>query len=103
MMPIVRHKSYIISEKEPYLKQLEKINTNIKKKKFDEKTSEKNDETKESKPLTAKHIFKKYASKFVKKGYIIISEDPKILVQFKKPLLQETNEYMNIFLIGMDG
>ncbi|KAA6377070.1 MAG: hypothetical protein EZS28_027403 [Streblomastix strix] len=56
-------------------KQLEKININFNKK----KTEEKSDETKESKPLTAKHIFKKYASKFVKKGCKFISEDPKIL------------------------
>ncbi|KAA6361871.1 MAG: hypothetical protein EZS28_042602, partial [Streblomastix strix] len=45
-------------------KQLEKININFKNKKTDEKT----DDKKESKPLTAKHIFKKYASKFAKKG-----------------------------------
>ncbi|KAA6388444.1 MAG: hypothetical protein EZS28_016030 [Streblomastix strix] len=47
------------------------------------KTEEKSDETKESKPLTAKHIFKKYASKFVKKGCKFNSEDPKILTVFQ--------------------
>ncbi|KAA6358326.1 MAG: hypothetical protein EZS28_046147, partial [Streblomastix strix] len=60
-------------------KQLEKININFKNKKNDEKTEDK----KESKPLTAKHIFKKYASKFVKKGCKFISEDPKILTVFQ--------------------
>ncbi|KAA6403762.1 MAG: hypothetical protein EZS28_000718 [Streblomastix strix] len=58
-------------------KQLEKVNINFKKKKSDEK----NDETKESTPakqLTAKHIFKKYASKFVMKRYKFISDDPEI-------------------------
>ncbi|KAA6363967.1 MAG: hypothetical protein EZS28_040506, partial [Streblomastix strix] len=60
-------------------KQLEKININFKNKKNDEKTEDK----KESKPLTAKHIFKKYASKFAKKGCKFISEDPKILTVFQ--------------------
>ncbi|KAA6358713.1 MAG: hypothetical protein EZS28_045760, partial [Streblomastix strix] len=60
-------------------KQLEKININFNKKKTDEKS----DESNESKPLTAKHIFKKYASKFVKKGCKFISEDPKILTVFQ--------------------
>ncbi|KAA6361691.1 MAG: hypothetical protein EZS28_042782 [Streblomastix strix] len=63
-------------------KQLKKINKNYKKKKIDEKTSE----TKESTPakqLTAKHIFKKYASKFAKKGCKLISDDPKILSKFQ--------------------
>ncbi|KAA6378810.1 MAG: hypothetical protein EZS28_025663, partial [Streblomastix strix] len=74
-------------------KQLEKINMNFKKKKIDEKTSE----TKESipaKPLTAKHIFKKYASKFAKKGCKFISEDPKILSIFQgdMPIQLETDD-----------
>ncbi|KAA6353639.1 MAG: hypothetical protein EZS28_050834, partial [Streblomastix strix] len=60
-------------------KQLEKININFKNKKIDEKS----DDKKESKPLTAKHIFKKYASKFAKKGCKFISEDPKILTVFQ--------------------
>ncbi|KAA6379291.1 MAG: hypothetical protein EZS28_025183 [Streblomastix strix] len=60
-------------------KQLEEININFKNKKTEEKT----DDKKESKPLTAKHIFKKYASKFAKKGCKFISEDPKILTVFQ--------------------
>ncbi|KAA6391784.1 MAG: hypothetical protein EZS28_012690 [Streblomastix strix] len=56
-------------------KQLEKININLKNKKTDEKDN--------SKPLTVKHIFKKYASKFVKKGCKFINEDPKILTVFQ--------------------
>ncbi|KAA6376855.1 MAG: hypothetical protein EZS28_027619, partial [Streblomastix strix] len=55
--------------------QLEKININFKNKKTDEKDN--------SKPITVKHIFKKYASKFVKKGCKFISEDPKILTVFQ--------------------
>ncbi|KAA6383529.1 MAG: hypothetical protein EZS28_020945 [Streblomastix strix] len=60
-------------------KQLEKINKNFKNK----KSQEKSDDNKESKPLTAKHIFKKYTSKFAKKGCKFISEDPKILTVFQ--------------------
>ncbi|KAA6377877.1 MAG: hypothetical protein EZS28_026596 [Streblomastix strix] len=63
-------------------KQLEKIYINFKKKKSDEK----NDETKESTPakqLTAKHIFKKYASKFVMKRCKFISDDPEIFNIFQ--------------------
>ncbi|KAA6394713.1 MAG: hypothetical protein EZS28_009761 [Streblomastix strix] len=63
-------------------KQLEKVNLNFKKK----KTDEKNDETKESTlsiQLTAKHIFKKYASKFVIKGCKFISDDPEIFSIFQ--------------------
>ncbi|KAA6366885.1 MAG: hypothetical protein EZS28_037588, partial [Streblomastix strix] len=63
-------------------KQLEKVNINFKKK----KTDEKNDETKESTPakqLTAKQIFKKYASKFVMKGCKFISDDPEIFSIFQ--------------------
>ncbi|KAA6375603.1 MAG: hypothetical protein EZS28_028869 [Streblomastix strix] len=56
-------------------KQLEKININFKNKKTDEKDY--------SKPLTVKHIFKKYTSKFVRKGCKFISEDPKILTVFQ--------------------
>ncbi|KAA6392469.1 MAG: hypothetical protein EZS28_012001 [Streblomastix strix] len=56
-------------------KQLEKININFKNKKTDEKEY--------PKPLTVKLIFKNYASKFVKKGYKFISEDPKILTVFQ--------------------
>ncbi|KAA6383091.1 MAG: hypothetical protein EZS28_021384 [Streblomastix strix] len=61
-------------------KQLEKININFKNKKTDEKS----DDKKESKQLTAKHIFKKNASKFAKKGCKFISEDPKILTVFQE-------------------
>ncbi|KAA6404134.1 MAG: hypothetical protein EZS28_000337 [Streblomastix strix] len=84
-------------------KQLEKINTNFKTKKIDEKTSE----TKESTPakrLTAKHIFKKYASKFAKKRCKFISEDPKILsifqgYKYKRLENEETNyDYLQIYL-----
>ncbi|KAA6388472.1 MAG: hypothetical protein EZS28_016002, partial [Streblomastix strix] len=60
-------------------KQLEKIIINFK----NMKTDEKSDDKKESKPLTAKHIFKKYASKFAKKGCKFISEDPIILTVFQ--------------------
>ncbi|KAA6394594.1 MAG: hypothetical protein EZS28_009877 [Streblomastix strix] len=56
-------------------KQLEKININFKNKKIDEKDN--------SKPITVKHIFKKFASKFVKKGCQFISDDPKILTVFQ--------------------
>ncbi|KAA6402065.1 MAG: hypothetical protein EZS28_002413 [Streblomastix strix] len=56
-------------------KQLEKININFKNKKIDEKDN--------SKPITVKHIFKKYASKFFKKRCKFISEDPKILTVFQ--------------------
>ncbi|KAA6356422.1 MAG: hypothetical protein EZS28_048051, partial [Streblomastix strix] len=56
-------------------KQLEKININFKNKKTYEKDN--------SKQLTVKHIFKKYASKFVKKRCKFISEDPNILTVFQ--------------------
>ncbi|KAA6385739.1 MAG: hypothetical protein EZS28_018733 [Streblomastix strix] len=56
-------------------KQLEKININFKNKKTDEKEN--------SKPITAKHFFKKYISKFVKKRCKFISDDPKILTIFQ--------------------
>ncbi|KAA6362048.1 MAG: hypothetical protein EZS28_042425, partial [Streblomastix strix] len=56
-------------------KQLEKVNICFKNKKTDDKEN--------SKPLTAKHIFKKYASKFVMKGCKFISEDPEIFSIFQ--------------------
>ncbi|KAA6396600.1 MAG: hypothetical protein EZS28_007875 [Streblomastix strix] len=64
---------------ETVYKQLDKININFKNKKIKEKS----DDKKESKPLTAKHIFEKYASKFAKKGYKFINEDPKIHTIFQ--------------------
>ncbi|KAA6390846.1 MAG: hypothetical protein EZS28_013630 [Streblomastix strix] len=56
-------------------KKLEKVNICFKNKKIDEKDH--------SKPITAKHIFKKYASKFVMKGCKFISEDPEIFSIFQ--------------------
>ncbi|KAA6396539.1 MAG: hypothetical protein EZS28_007936 [Streblomastix strix] len=82
-------------------KQLEKVNINFKKK----NTDEKNDETKESTPakqLTAKHIFKKYASKFVMKGSKFISDDPEIFSIFQgykyKKLDRFDQEYLQMYL-----
>ncbi|KAA6385123.1 MAG: hypothetical protein EZS28_019349 [Streblomastix strix] len=56
-------------------KQLEKVNICFKNKKTDDKDN--------SKPLTAKHIFKKYASKFVMKGCKFISDDADIFSIFQ--------------------
>ncbi|KAA6388661.1 MAG: hypothetical protein EZS28_015813 [Streblomastix strix] len=82
-------------------KQLEKVNINFKKK----KTDEKNDETKKSTPakqLTAKHMFKKYTSKFVKKERKFISDDPEIFSIFQgykyKKLDTFDQEYLQIYL-----
>jgi hypothetical protein len=47
------------------------------------KNSKTDGESKESKPLTAKHIIKKYASKFVMKGCRFISDDPEIFTIFQ--------------------
>ncbi|KAA6368951.1 MAG: hypothetical protein EZS28_035523 [Streblomastix strix] len=58
-----------------FYKKLEKVNINFKNKKIDEKDN--------SQSLTAKHIFKKYASKFVMKGCKFISEDPEIFSIFQ--------------------
>ncbi|KAA6398679.1 MAG: hypothetical protein EZS28_005793 [Streblomastix strix] len=57
-------------------KQLDKVIINYKNQKKDPENDNK-------KQLTAKHIFKKYASKFVKKGCKFISEDLKILTIFQ--------------------
>ncbi|KAA6343847.1 MAG: hypothetical protein EZS28_052278, partial [Streblomastix strix] len=56
-------------------KQLEKVNICFK--------NQKNEDKDNSKPLTAKHIFKKYASKFVMNGCKFISEDPEIFSIFQ--------------------
>ncbi|KAA6355051.1 MAG: hypothetical protein EZS28_049422, partial [Streblomastix strix] len=71
-------------------KQLEKININFKNKKTEEMT----DDKKESKPLTAKYIFKKYASKFAKKGCKFIGDDPKILTgkQFRAAIVIQARQ-----------
>ncbi|KAA6404219.1 MAG: hypothetical protein EZS28_000239 [Streblomastix strix] len=68
-------------------KQLEKVNICFKNKKTDDKENQK--------PLTAKHIFKKYASKFVMKGCKFISDYPEIFSIFQgyKYKRLYTNDY----------